>query len=52
MLMLKALGVGMVFGFLVCYFKLPMPAPTHIAGVMGIVGLWLGYILYNFTLGN
>ena len=32
-------GVGAVFAL----FKLPVPAPPVFAGVMGIVGLWLGY---------
>jgi XapX domain-containing protein len=34
-------GVGAVFAL----FKLPVPAPPVFAGVMGIVGLWLGYAL-------
>ncbi len=32
-------GVGAVFAL----FKLPVPAPPVFAGVMGIVGLWIGY---------
>lgn len=34
-------GVGAVFAL----FKLPVPAPPVFAGVMGIVGLWIGYAL-------
>lgn len=34
-------GVGMIFAL----FKLPVPAPPVFAGVMGIVGLWIGYAL-------
>lgn len=34
-------GVGAVFAL----FKLPVPAPPVFAGVMGIVGLWIGYML-------
>lgn len=34
-------GVGAIFAL----FKLPVPAPPVFAGVMGIVGLWLGYAL-------
>ena len=33
--------VGMVFAKL----KLPIPAPPTLAGVMGIVGLFLGYLV-------
>lgn len=36
---LTGAGVGAVFAL----FKLPVPAPPVFAGVMGIVGLWLGY---------
>lgn len=33
--------VGMVFA----RFRLPVPAPPTLAGVMGIVGLFLGYVV-------
>jgi XapX domain-containing protein len=36
---LTGAGVGAVFAV----FKLPVPAPPVFAGVMGIVGLWIGY---------
>ncbi len=36
---LTGAGVGVIFAL----FKLPVPAPPVFAGVMGIVGLWLGY---------
>lgn len=38
---ITGMGVGVVFAL----FKLPVPAPPVFAGVMGIVGLWLGYML-------
>ena len=38
---LTGAGVGMIFAL----FKLPVPAPPVFAGVMGIVGLWIGYAL-------
>lgn len=38
---LTGAGVGTVFAL----FKLPVPAPPVFAGVMGIVGLWMGYML-------
>lgn len=37
-----ALAVGMVVGFLFSACKLPLPAPPAIAGVVGIVGIYLG----------
>lgn len=36
---------GMAVGMLFAKLKLPVPAPQTAAGVMGIVGLFLGYAL-------
>ena len=38
---LTGVAVGRVFSLL----KLPIPAPPVFAGLMGIVGLWIGYAL-------
>lgn len=38
---ITGIGVGGVFSI----FKLPIPAPPVFAGLMGIVGLWIGYAL-------
>ena len=35
--------VGAVVGGVFSAFKLPIPAPPVFAGLMGIVGLWIGY---------
>ncbi|WP_347489405.1 XapX domain-containing protein [Desulfoscipio sp. XC116] len=35
---------GFAVGFVFAKFKLPVPAPPTFAGVMGIVGLFLGYM--------
>lgn len=37
--------VGIAVGGVFSAFKLPIPAPPMFAGLMGIVGLWLGYAL-------
>lgn len=37
--LLTGLVAGAVFGFL----KVPIPAPPNLAGVLGIVGIFLGY---------
>lgn len=34
---------GFIIGLVFARFKLPVPAPPTLAGVMGIVGLFLGY---------
>lgn len=39
---LLALAVGMIVGILFSACKLPLPAPPAIAGVVGIVGIYLG----------
>ncbi len=43
----KAFAVGLVFGGLVTVFRLPLPAPPTLAGVMGIVGVYIGYLLVS-----
>jgi XapX domain-containing protein len=40
-----ALVVGIVFGALVRALGLPIPAPPTIAGVLGVVGVALGFYL-------
>lgn len=42
---LKALAVGLTVGLLFQRLGLPIPAPTALAGVLGIVGIYLGYRL-------
>lgn len=37
--------VGAMVGGIFSAFKLPIPAPPVFAGLMGIVGLWIGYAL-------
>ncbi|MGD8192395.1 XapX domain-containing protein [Brevibacillus ginsengisoli] len=44
---MKSLGVGLIFGVLVSLFRLPLPAPPTLAGVMGIVGVYLGYVIVS-----
>lgn len=40
-----ALGVGLVVGVLFAGLRLPIPAPPTLAGVAGIVGIFVGYLL-------
>lgn len=42
---------GIVIGMIFARLKLPIPAPPNLAGVMGIVGLFLGYLLATRWLG-
>ena len=44
--------VGVIVGGVFSAFKLPIPAPPVFAGLMGIVGLWIGYaIVTKFIVG-
>jgi XapX domain-containing protein len=42
---LKSLAVGIAVGLIFSRLGLPIPAPPVLAGVLGIVGIWLGYRL-------
>lgn len=41
-----ALLTGIVVGFIFALLKLPIPAPPALAGVTGIVGVYLGFKLF------
>jgi len=36
---------GLLVGALFSFLKLPAPAPPNLAGVMGVVGVYLGLVL-------
>jgi XapX domain-containing protein len=42
-----SLLTGAACGVVFAIFKLPVPAPPVISGLMGIFGLWLGYKVIN-----
>ncbi|WP_018963523.1 XapX domain-containing protein [Coprothermobacter platensis] len=35
---------GFAVGFLFSLLKLPVPAPAELPGVMGVVGMFLGFV--------
>ncbi|OQP06791.1 XapX domain-containing protein [Geobacillus sp. 46C-IIa] len=43
-----SLITGMVVGFLFTLFRLPIPAPPALAGIAGIVGVYLGMRLFQW----
>ncbi|RCW77461.1 XapX domain-containing protein [Saliterribacillus persicus] len=43
-----ALIAGLIVGFLFAWIKLPIPAPPALAGVMGIVGVYLGFKAFEW----
>ena len=42
---LKSILTGTVVGAVFAFLKLPVPAPTAFAGILGIAGIFLGYII-------
>jgi XapX domain-containing protein len=42
---LMALLVGAIMGFAFALLRLPIPAPPTLAGVLGIVGITVGFYL-------
>ncbi|WP_159655120.1 XapX domain-containing protein [Vibrio atypicus] len=41
---------GFVVGILFSVIKLPVPAPPVLSGVMGIVGVYLGGVTYQWII--
>lgn len=42
-----SLGIGFLVGLALAVVGVPVPAPSSIAGVAGILGLTLGYIVLH-----
>jgi len=42
---------GMTFGGIFAFFKLPIPAPNTFSGLLGIIGLFVGYLLVQRFIG-
>ncbi len=45
-----ALIAGLAVGFIFALIKLPIPAPPALSGIMGIVGIFLGYKLFQWVM--
>jgi XapX domain-containing protein len=43
--LIRALVVGAIVGAVFAILKLPVPAPPTLVGVVGILGIYLGYRL-------
>lgn len=44
-----ALMTGLVTGGVFAALEAPIPAPPNLAGVLGIVGIYLGYVVIDST---
>ncbi len=49
-MILLSLATGLAVGLLFTALELPLPAPNMFAGVMGIVGIYLGAVLWPYIL--
>ena len=47
-----ALGLGIAVGAIFGVFRLPVPAPGNLAGIAGVVGLFIGWITITTILGG
>ena len=41
----KCIITGLMFGFTFQKLRLPIPAPTALEGIMGVLGVWIGFKL-------
>lgn len=44
----KSLFTGLVAGVVFGLLKLPIPAPSEFASIVGIIGIFLGFIAVKF----
>lgn len=45
-----ALLAGFIVGIIFAAIRLPIPAPPALAGVMGIIGIYLGYKVFEWVM--
>jgi XapX domain-containing protein len=44
---LRALVAGMIVGAVFNFVKLPIPAPNAVAGIVGIIGIYIGFVVVS-----
>lgn len=44
-----ALGTGVVVGVVFALVRLPIPAPRVLPGIVGIFGIWIGYVVITLA---
>ncbi len=50
--LLLALLAGVIVGVVFKAMKLPLPAPPVLAGILGILGIYLGGMGYDWMIAN
>lgn len=43
-----AIIAGLVMGGVFALFKLPIPAPQNLPGILGAIGVFLGAVIVNY----
>lgn len=43
-----SLVTGLIVGFIFSALKLPIPAPPVLSGILGIVGIWAGSVVFQW----
>ena len=46
---LLAVGTGFVVGVVFAAVRLPIPAPRVLPGIVGIFGIWIGYVVVTLA---
>jgi XapX domain-containing protein len=44
---IKSFGTGIICGIIFSLFNLPIPAPGVLAGILGIIGIFIGYLIIS-----
>lgn len=47
---LMSLLAGLIVGIVFAFLRLPIPAPPVLSGIMGIIGIFLGYKAFQLLL--
>ncbi len=48
MIYIASLLTGLIIGISFSLLKLPVPVPEAFAGILAIIGMWLGFALVNY----
>ena len=40
-------GIAFLIGAFLGYVKLPVPAPSTVAGIVGLIGLFIGWFIFK-----
>lgn len=47
---LKSIAVGLTVGIIFSLFRLPIPAPSVLGGVLGVVSIYVGMVIVRLII--